>query len=857
MWLLESDIFEGRKLWLRPGKLYLFGRTAAEPGQLAISDKTISRKHITIQVDNVPEGGGRNLRSRSAITIEDLDSKKGTLLNGVQIRGQKKTLSEDVNEIKLGLCPKVVCIHWQPVVLSFSFTSKELRADPWARLRDSLEQLDIKYSADYETATTHVVSKKRNTSKGLQALINGRHIVTDSFIDAIVEAATIPNEAEEGASSALEQDFEASWPNAIDHLPPRGEAPVDRPPEAYSPDGRRQEIFDGYTFVFYERKQYDNLLSAITAGKGKALLKEVTPGVTDIDDFIRYVKGVAGEKGLGSFEDGSEGKGVVVVRYMPKDENYEWYAQFLTAFAQRLDHRPIDQREFLEAILACDASMLRRPLEEASQPESTVPRGQQPADDSGDRMEVDQPSTEPQISQEPVAEQEAAKPPPRGRGRRAGRSRFKGFDFDDPEPVEESPPVEDPEPPKVAAASQDSLFVSQYREPNLPLEEEVPNTRVTRRSQRKRALSPLPEHDNSALMDEIAPRAAAAKRRRIESGQTPVPPPPEPAPEPRPDENEDMVPESPPEKAKKGQAVKGKGKKAKEGEDILELARQRREEAEAKAAAERMELEQLPDDGIDYATIRALHIVEECEVRFPDPGSNTRTREQDIADGRWDPRWNGRKNFKRFRKQGDAAGRPAARIIIGLEEVKPKEYGIGDDYWLEDESGGRRKKDSQRESQSQPQPQPQQQQPPSQGKSDSGTAKGKQQKVALRRTVLAVDSSDEEERNELESVAQQDQMTIIPDSEPSRSRAAKAAERANTTRRGQTQTQTQSQSQAISSLSTRGSSTNKRAAPAESSSTGGRAAKRPRKGFMAAPSDDDDDSDDSDDELKFRFGRRR
>jgi DNA repair protein XRS2 len=27
-------------------------------------------------------------------------------LNGVQIRGQKKTLSEDVNELKLGMCPK-------------------------------------------------------------------------------------------------------------------------------------------------------------------------------------------------------------------------------------------------------------------------------------------------------------------------------------------------------------------------------------------------------------------------------------------------------------------------------------------------------------------------------------------------------------------------------------------------------------------------------------------------------------------------------------------------------------------------------------------------------------------------------
>jgi DNA repair protein XRS2 len=726
-------------------------------------------------------------------------------------------------------------IRWHPVVLSFSFTAKELRADPWERLRDSLEQLDIKYSAEYEPDTTHVVSKKRNTSKGLQALINGKYIVTDSFITAIVDAAEIPGDAEEGAPSALEQDFEASWPNAIDHLPPRGEEPVDRPPEAYAPDDRRAEVFEGYTFVFYDSKQYDTLFPAISAGKGKALLREVIAGKTDIDDFIRYVKGVAGEKGLGSFEDGSEGKGVVVVRYMPKtDEDYEWFARFLTSFAQRLDHRPIDQREFLEAILACDASMLRRPLEEASQFESGGSRGQESAGD-GDRMDVDQP----QEAQEAAAEQESAPVARRARGRRAGRSRFKGFDFDDAEELGgESASVEPPEAPQVAAASQDSLFVSQHRESSIPPEDEGRDARSTRRTQRKRALSPLPELDNSTLMEHIAPTAAAAKRRRIESGQEPVPPPPEPESEPQPDEDEEMVPDSPVEKPKKGKAAKGKGKAIKQEDDILELARRQREEAEAQAAAKRRELEELPDDGIDYAAIRALHIIEECEVHFPEPGANSRSRDQDIVDGRWDPRWNGRKNFKRFRKQGEAPGRQAPRIIIGLEEVKPKEYGIGDDYWLEEEESGRRKKDSQRESQTQTQQ-------ISQAKSGSAS-KGKEKekekpRPAMRRTVVALDSSDEEEPSEVGTV--QDD-SLVPETEPSRSRAAKAAEKANSQRgRSQTQTQTQTQSQAASS--------NKRSAAADSSS--GRAVKRPRIGFKP-PSDDDSDSED---ELKFRFGRRR
>lgn len=76
----------GKKLWLRPGKRYLFGRTnyggktSCEPctdafcsharhvgsltifllvdGSFAIPDKTISRKHMVIELAAIPEGKG-------------------------------------------------------------------------------------------------------------------------------------------------------------------------------------------------------------------------------------------------------------------------------------------------------------------------------------------------------------------------------------------------------------------------------------------------------------------------------------------------------------------------------------------------------------------------------------------------------------------------------------------------------------------------------------------------------------------------------------------------------------------------------------------------------------------------------
>jgi nijmegen breakage syndrome protein 1 len=123
-------------------------------------------------------------------------------------------------------------------------------------------------------------------------------------------------------------------------------------------------MFEGYTFVFYEKRQHENLLAPIFEGGGKALLKEVVPNNTTVDEFVEFVKQTAGEKGLGSFEDGSEGKGVVVVRFNPvKGAGSDWFADFNNQVSLRLDHRLIEQNEFLDAILGNDASVLRRPLE--------------------------------------------------------------------------------------------------------------------------------------------------------------------------------------------------------------------------------------------------------------------------------------------------------------------------------------------------------------------------------------------------------------------------------------------------------------------------------------------------------------
>ncbi|KAK0391657.1 hypothetical protein NLU13_1156 [Sarocladium strictum] len=758
MWLLENEnAFGGRQLWLRPGKTYLFGRTAAEPGQLEISHNTISRKHLTISVHDVEPGHAHDLSSRSRLTIEDLATKIGTTVDGSKIKGDKITVEKDETQIIMGKCPHIFRLTWHSVVFTFSFTNKELQKQPLTLLRDRFEQLDIKLLTDYNVQhTTHVVSKKRNTAKGLQALINARHIVTESFLDAVVDAAGPSDDESAGGASRLEQDFRKWWPDASQHLPPRGGEPVQHPDSIYRPDHGRKAIFAGYTFIFYDQTQYNTLLAPITNGDGKALLHIVNPGSTSTDDFVRYVKSVAGEKGLGSFEDGSEGKGVVLVRYLPaKGEQLAWFTDFLTSVSLQLDHRPIEQSEFLEAILTKSAGILRRPLElEPSQSHSPpAPNGlvafqAQKANSRGTAH--DRPPTE---SSQPSL--------PRKGARRVVKRRFAGFASDDDESILDAsiPSAQDQNP---IHHEEEGLFVSQdqsYPEESQPV--------IRRRG--------------SDLLDGMAEGSERYKRQKVAHIINSKSASPEP--------EREMPASEPPKKTKRSY-------------NVMEMAAKRKDAEEARARAEEEDLATLPD-GIDLAEIRKLNIVEEMPLRQSTTVS--KTRDQDIADGRWKPEWNGMQNFKKFRKRGAAMGRAPARVIVSLTQVKPKEFGLGDDYWLEDETT---QKQGLR---------------PSSERDISRSQQSTKPSVPSKQTRVLNDSDDDDGHNVDDSDLlgrADEEVTVQPAT--------------NITK-----------------------STRKRPATAPVSAMPSRSSKRPKQGHSRIEIRDSDGSADSDDDIAFRFGRRR
>jgi len=241
------------------------------------------------------------------------------------------------------------------------------KTDPYSALYKQFGPFDIKILPDYDHRyTTHLVSKKRNTSKVLQALISGKSIVhNDNYLKALIAACSPPAD-NSSTQSPLEQDWVSNFPDPLNYLPPRGDEPTQRDTKAYSPDAARQNMFEGYTFVFYDKRQHDNLQGPVFEGGGKAVLKEVIPHETRVDEFVAYVKEIAGETGLGSFEDGSEGKGVVVVRFNAAkgdESTLRWNADFNRDVALYLDFRLVEQSEFLDAILGADASVLRRPLD--------------------------------------------------------------------------------------------------------------------------------------------------------------------------------------------------------------------------------------------------------------------------------------------------------------------------------------------------------------------------------------------------------------------------------------------------------------------------------------------------------------
>lgn len=407
-------------------------------------------------------------------------------------------------------------------------------------------------------------------------------------------------------------------------------------------------------------------------------------------------------------------------------------------------------------------------------------------------------------------------PPPvswRARQRQVPKSRFKGFDHSSDSDND----------------GDDATQVSAAPRPDNATSQSQPLGALSR-SQRKR---PAPERD---IMDEVAPTAAAIKRMRLEAGEDPLPAAPTPPP---PSMAQAEAPKSPQKGKAKGRTA-GPAKKGKKGaaisdEDFLNqfLAEGQEEEANLRAERELLQRE-LAEGTIDFEDIRQGIAVETVEVRRPQG-----VPRQGNQDERWDPRWNGLRNFKKFGRQG----RQQPRNIIPLEPVKAKEYAIGGDYWLEKRSGKHAKSQEATQIQTQNRSQasnnqvaPRDDSEVEEGEFDEGPSGSGR----ARHSFSPPDIMD------LEPTA------AAPASAPSRSRKGKAAEKASQTvrvptrgrgGRGTQQKRTAAEPLAAEKPAKRARATRSMRQAAENSDEG---------------QDGEEDEDDSEGEgLNFRFGKRK
>ena len=234
-------------------------------------------------------------------------------------------------------------------------------------------------------------------------------------------------------------------------------------------------------------------------------------------------------------------------------------------------------------------------------------------------------------------------------------------------------------------------FSISFADSQLDVDSQPPENHTTEtQNPRKRPAGEMEEENDEDLMDQLLPAAAAMKRRRIEEEE---------------------------EAARTGKSTQRsfghiqeepeapKPKKPKKELNIKETVRSRREAEDIAAIQEEEELRDTID-GVDVDGMRNLAVIEEMDL--PDHTGQRFQRQRPNGTGgsnRWDDRWNGRKNFKKFHRQGEG-GQPrrGQSVMVPLEEVKKKDYGIGEEYWLESNKTNKRQKAKERASQSQSQP---------------------------------------------------------------------------------------------------------------------------------------------------------
>lgn len=456
------------------------------------------------------------------------------------------------------------------------------------------------------------------------------------------------------------------------------------------------------------------------------------------------------------------------------------------------------------------------------------------------------------VEDETTHPRDQLKPPTSAAKLRARRqitqSRFKGFDDFDVSQIDkirqrspESPIHEEEEESQTLqheSRSQSNHGQMDIDSQSLFVNDSQPQSQrqgPTSPPSRKRRAPVLDNEENDAgkanddMLDALLPAAAAMKKRRLEdeaAGRTTS----------FREASVDVITGSTSKTSSKKLVVKKELDVRAVARSHAEALDAQRDDQQRQSQGENGDHEML-DDG-DIAGMRDLAIIEEMVV----PERPSRGRLGQTGDGaedeRWDDRWNGRRNFKKFKKalpgqrqsqNDDAINNRARKVIVPIEEVKRKDYGIGDDYWLESSSTTK----------------------PSNKKRKDGTTQTQSQSQTHTQTHQR--HTDQQLDQTLD-----DDGEFIPEAiagQPREGPVAQALREINGDHIDSASTTTTTPATTKTSTTTRG----KRTAPATSPKEAPppKRMRQGRLGAAAAARAAEEEDDSSDDELKFRFRRKR
>ncbi|KTW31606.1 hypothetical protein T552_00244 [Pneumocystis carinii B80] len=188
-----------------------------------------------------------------------------------------------------------------------------------------VEAYGIKITKEYCDKTTHVVSKQRNTTKNLQAFICGVFVVSYSYVQELVRTIDL-----------LELNFDGGFPNPEDHIPQDNHyLNINVSPKDFLPNKQRRHLFRGLTFIFFDKNQYCNLSLPINAASGKTAFCNETSNIEQIIIFMHNYSNV--------------------IAVSPLDNFY-----FVEMACKRLRINMISQDKFFEPIVKMDLSLFEK-----------------------------------------------------------------------------------------------------------------------------------------------------------------------------------------------------------------------------------------------------------------------------------------------------------------------------------------------------------------------------------------------------------------------------------------------------------------------------------------------------------------